>query len=286
MIPLQDLISWRVHAPWPQDDQVEQDYLLSRSVAAIFQDKFLKQHVAMRGGTVLHKAHLAPAVRYSEDIDLVLVTDRAEGHIRKALRRVLEPVLGQPQESMTGYITLAIRNAVGKSRILRSTYSYEPTQGTLAAKATLKVETNVSERSSCFPMVPVNFSFPDESGKLSQCDVMSFDIDEMLGTKMRALLQREQGRDLFDLFWAWTLSKENKTAYAVQPDRVAHAFAHYMSAEGSHFTADHFIEQLKLRVAKEKFRQDVKSMLSSSFGEYNIDHACEEVCDVFLTKLR
>jgi hypothetical protein len=59
-----------------------------------------------------------------------------------------------------------------------------------------------------------------------------------------------------------------------------------MAAEGSHFTGDHFIEQLRLRVAKEKFRQDVKSMLSSSFGEYDIDLACEEVCDVFLTKLR
>lgn len=286
MIPLQELIGWRAHAPWPHDDQVEQDYLLSQSVAAIFRDRFLTQHIAMRGGTVLHKAHLAPAARYSEDIDLVLVTERPEGHIRKALQRVLEPVLGTPQESVTGYIKLAIRNAVGKSRILRSTYSYEPTQGTLAAKATLKVETNVSERSSCFPMVPVDFSYPDENGTLAQCTVMSFDIDEMLGTKMRALLQREQGRDLFDLFWAWTLSKEKKTPYAVQPDRVAHAFSHYMAAEGSHFTGDHFIEQLRLRVAKEKFRQDVKSMLSSSFGEYDIDLACEEVCDVFLTKLR
>ena len=54
------------------------------------------QHVAMRGGTVLHKAHLAPAARYSEDIDLVLVTQRPEAHIRKALQRVLEPVLGSP----------------------------------------------------------------------------------------------------------------------------------------------------------------------------------------------
>jgi hypothetical protein len=214
------------------------------------------------------------------------VTQRPEAHIRKALQRVLEPVLGSPQESVTGYIKLAIRNAVGKSKILRSTYCYEPTRGALAAKATLKVETNVSERSSCFPMVPVNFSYPDENGTLAQCTVMSFDIDEMRGTKMRALLQRELGRDLFDLFWAWTLSKENKTPYVVQPDRVAHAFGHYMAAEGSHFTGDHFIEQLRLRVAKEKFRQDVKSMLSSSFGEYDVDRACEEVCDVFLTKLR
>lgn len=34
-------------------------------------DKFLSKQVAMRGGTVLHKGHLAPASRYSEDIDLV-----------------------------------------------------------------------------------------------------------------------------------------------------------------------------------------------------------------------
>jgi len=286
LIPLQDLISWREHAPWPSDDQVEQDYLLSKSVAAIFQDSFLSQHVAMRGGTVLHKAHLAPAVRYSEDIDLVLVTDRQESHIRKALHRVLKPVLGEPQESVAGYIKLAVRNAVGKSKILRSTYSYEPTQSFLAAKATLKVETNVSERASCYPMVPVEFQYPDNSGVLATCVVKSFDIDEMLGTKMRALLQREQGRDLFDLFWAWSLSKNGKTPYAVQPERVAHAFGHYMNAEGSRFTGDQFAQQLRLRVAKPKFREDVKSMLSSSFGEYDIDHACEEVCDVFLSILR
>ena len=33
LIPLQDLIGWRAHAPWPNDEQVEQDYLLSKSVA-------------------------------------------------------------------------------------------------------------------------------------------------------------------------------------------------------------------------------------------------------------
>jgi len=40
---------------------VEQDYLLCRTVAAIFEDGFLSEQVAMRGGTVLHKGHLAPA---------------------------------------------------------------------------------------------------------------------------------------------------------------------------------------------------------------------------------
>jgi predicted nucleotidyltransferase component of viral defense system len=59
---------------------VEQDYLLCRPVAAIFEDEFLSKQVAMRGGTVLHKGHPAPASRYSEDIDLVLVGDRHHVH--------------------------------------------------------------------------------------------------------------------------------------------------------------------------------------------------------------
>lgn len=73
MIYQTHLTAWQVHAPWPKRSQIEQDLRLSRGVAAIFADDILYEHLAMRGGTVLHKAHLAPAARYSEDIDLVLV---------------------------------------------------------------------------------------------------------------------------------------------------------------------------------------------------------------------
>jgi predicted nucleotidyltransferase component of viral defense system len=77
---------------------VEQDYLLCRAVAPIFEDDFLSMQVAMRGGTVLHKGHLAPASRYSEDIVLVLVGDRPSSYVKKVLTRVLRPVLGTPAE--------------------------------------------------------------------------------------------------------------------------------------------------------------------------------------------
>ena len=59
------LTAWQAHAPWPKRSQIEQDLRLSRGVAAIFGDEVLREHLAMRGGTVLHKAHLAPAARYS-----------------------------------------------------------------------------------------------------------------------------------------------------------------------------------------------------------------------------
>ena len=66
--------------PWPNIRQVEQDLLLCLSMDALFKDKFLSSQVSMRGGTLLHKVHLAPASRYSEDIDLVVYGERPEGH--------------------------------------------------------------------------------------------------------------------------------------------------------------------------------------------------------------
>jgi len=68
MIPLTqpDIIAHESITPWPLATQVEQDLLLCRSMRAIFRDDFLSTQVAMRGGTLLHKVHLAPPSRYSE----------------------------------------------------------------------------------------------------------------------------------------------------------------------------------------------------------------------------
>jgi predicted nucleotidyltransferase component of viral defense system len=69
-LPQKDLLAHQVLVPWSQPYQVEQD-LLCLAMRAIFEDQFLAGQVAMRGGTVLHKVHLAPAARYLEDLDLV-----------------------------------------------------------------------------------------------------------------------------------------------------------------------------------------------------------------------
>jgi len=65
----------------------------------------------LRGGTVLHKVHLAPPARYSEDIDLVATSARPEAQLRKALTRALGEVLGKPARSAWGALSLAVRNA-------------------------------------------------------------------------------------------------------------------------------------------------------------------------------
>ena len=88
-ITRRDVIAHQSVVPWPTLIQVEQDLMLCRAMIALFGDAFLRSQIAMRGGTLLHKVYLAPPSRYSEDIDLVVVGERPERHIRLALRRVL-----------------------------------------------------------------------------------------------------------------------------------------------------------------------------------------------------
>src|SRR6266576_6496550 len=95
-ITRRDVIAHQLVVPWPSQIQVEQDLLLCRAMVALFDDKFLSSQIAMRGGTLLHKVHLAPPARYSEGIDLVVVGTRPAEHIRRAIRRVLTNVLGAP----------------------------------------------------------------------------------------------------------------------------------------------------------------------------------------------
>lgn len=55
----------------------------------IFSDDFLKENIAFRGGTALHKLYLNPALRYSEDIDLIQFK---EGEIKPIMKRIGEVV--------------------------------------------------------------------------------------------------------------------------------------------------------------------------------------------------
>ena len=71
MIPKAYIDAWRSVAPWNESSQVEQDLVISRAIVEIFSNEYLKEHLAFRGGTALHKLYLNPQARYSEDIDLV-----------------------------------------------------------------------------------------------------------------------------------------------------------------------------------------------------------------------
>jgi len=256
MTPLtrRDVLAHQTHVPWPTQRQVEQDLLLCRSMAALFGDQFLRGQIAMRGGTLLHKVYLAPPSRYSEDIDLVVFGDRPEDHVRKALRRVLADVLGDPKTSVWAAMALAIRNTVKASRVLRMTYSI-PSVSEPGTTLSIVVEANVTERNPHRPIVNIPFEFPFRDDR-TRTMVNGYDIHEMLGTKMRALFQRKRGRDLFDLYWALTLAKS-----PVDPAAIIESFLHYLSQEGGSAGREEFIAILDSHLADGGFCSDMTQLL-------------------------
>ena len=284
MIQQSHLTAWQAHAPWPKRSQIEQDLRLSRGVGAIFSDLVLGKHLAMRGGTVLHKGHLAPAARYSEDIDLVLVKPMNADTLDQNLRRVLTPVLGQPEDSSIADAWLAIRNVLKPSKILRTAYKFVPLG--LRKEETIKVEVNLNESSSLYPLVNVAMETLDDNGDVLHAAARSYDINEMLGTKTRALMQREQGRDLYDLFHAWQLSEAVATPYVVNGQKAMEAFAWYLEKEGTRMGANEANALLGVRVRKESFRRDTDTLLRSGLPKYDVGQGAAVVRAAYFKHLK
>lgn len=272
-----DVTVHQAAVPWPSQRQVEQDLLLCLAMTALFDDKFLRSHIAMRGGTLLHKVHLAPAARYSEDIDLVVFGDRPEGHIAKAVRRVLRPVFGRPADSIWDTIQLAIRNVVRPSRVLRLTYSV-PSVSEPGATLDIVVEANVTERAPHRAIVQIPFEYAFREAPVKSV-LNGYDLHEMLGTKMRALFQRKRGRDLFDLYWA--LTKANPP---VDPAAIAESFLHYLKQEGGIAARAEFVGILESHLADRGFCTDMEPLLRA--GEtYDPQQAGQLVREHLLARL-
>jgi predicted nucleotidyltransferase component of viral defense system len=254
LLTYRDIARHQAAVPWKRERQVEQDLLLCLAMRAIFTDGFLSGQVAMRGGTLLHKVHLAPAARYSEDIDLVVHGDRPEGHIDRALRRVLLPVLGKPVGFGWESVKLAVRNAVQPSRVLRLCYSVPNVSGD-GPELEIVVEANVSERFSYLPVLKVPYAF-DFRGERAEFSLNGYETHEMLGTKMRALFQRRRGRDLFDLYWAL----ENSGG-SLNSARVVECFLFYLEKEGGIAGREEFFEILDGHLADAGFCSDMEPLL-------------------------
>lgn len=241
MIPRDFITEWRANAPWVSDFQVEQDLVICRALVGIFTHPVLREALAFRGGTALYKLYLTPAARYSEDIDLVQVKAEPAGAVMDALRETLDPWLGKAQwKQSEGRVTFTYRFL-----------SEDPTPLTLKLKVEINTREHFSEHG--FRQVPFSVSSRWFNGA---CDINTYDLDELLGTKLRALYQRRKGRDLFDM--ATALSQGG-----VAPARVVAAFSRYMCEEGHCVTRTVFEENLAAKIGDARFTSDVPSLLTS-----------------------
>ncbi len=243
MIPRDYITEWRTEAPWVRNDQVEQDLVIARALVEIFSQRSLHDALAFRGGTALYKLHIRPAARYSEDIDLVQTRAEPAGATMEALRAALDPWLGEPRWKQTeGRVTVVYR------------FDSEDVPS-LALK--LKVEINTREHFSVYGLKNVPFAVNSRWFE-GACNINTYELDELLGTKLRALYQRKAGRDLFDLAVGLAVGKAD-------PARVATVFLKYMDHGGHKITRALFEQNLAEKMADAEFLADISPLLSDGY---------------------
>ena len=243
MIPRDYITEWRAHVPWADDAQVEQDLIISRALVEIFSNHTLNNALAFRGGTALFKLHL-PAARYSEDIDLVQVNAEPAGPVMDLLHNVLDPWLGDPSYKQShGRVTF-------KYRFQSENISPLP--------LTLKVEINTREHFAVEGFKEIPFDVNSRWFKGS-CNIKSYELNELLGTKLRALYQRKKGRDLFDL----AIALDHKDA---DPAKIVDIFYKYMEHAGHAVTRKQFEQNIADKLNDKIFTTDIGPLLGPDYS--------------------
>ena len=240
MIPVAQITQWRETAPWPDDMQVEQDLILSRIIVEIFSDPFLRKELAFRGGTALHKMFFSTAARYSEDIDLVRTSKGAIKQIVDALRNLFEPWLGKPKTIRT-------------KRSFKMMFYFNP-ESSPTSKLRIKIEINIQENFSVLDRLLKKYSVKSD-WFAGEAEVNTFYFEELIATKLRALYERDKGRDVFDL---WLALKQEDFDIA----EVIRIFLHYMESEKKVITRALFEKNIDLKLKEHSFLDDIGQLLS------------------------
>jgi predicted nucleotidyltransferase component of viral defense system len=259
MIPRDYISEWRDQALWVDDGQVEQLLFVSFALTGVFSHETLRHALARRGGTTLLKLHL-PAARYSEDIDLVQLKAEPAGPVMDALREVLDPWLGEPKRKQNNaLVTLAYRFQSEDGQPLR-----------------LKVEINTREHFAVEGLKEIPFAVNSRWYKGS-CSILSYELNELLGTKLRALYQRKKGRDLFDL--ALALDDE-----AADSEKIIAAFHTYMEHGEHKVTRKQFQENIAAKLDDRNFASDIGPLLASGY-EWDLVAMSEKVNEALISRL-
>jgi len=239
VIPQAYITEWQNFIPWQRDVQIEQDLIISRILVEIYNDENLRDQLLFRGGTALYKLFFKSPLRYSEDLDFV---QRESGPIKpilKTIQQLIDPWLGKSSTDQ-------------RKDGFRLYYRFQ-TESYPELSAKIKIEINTREHFSVFPEEEIEYSVNsrwfNNTGK-----IRTYHVDELAGTKLRALYQRKKGRDLFDLY---ALMKKRM----INPDRVVKVFHTYLDQQGVSISPKEYTDNLNKKLADNTFLHDTDILL-------------------------
>lgn len=262
LIARAQVTAWRRTAPWPDEAQVEQDLVLCRALAEIHRHEGIAGQLAFRGGTALHKLVLPAPLRYSEDLDLVQYEPGPVGKLVDAVRESLDRWLGEPTRKLGPDGTTL-------------TYRFE-TSSLPRRTMRVKIEINTREHGSLMPLLRQPYCVDSEWYR-AHTTIAVYSPAELLATKLRALFQRNKGRDLFDL--AMALER-----LPIDPSDIVRGFHHYTADLESRITRARFEANLAAKSIDPSFRRDLTALLPPGV-RYDFDEALSRVRDALVCRI-
>jgi predicted nucleotidyltransferase component of viral defense system len=192
---------------------------------------------------------LPSPIRYSEDLDYVRTDSEPQlGAIFDAFRSIAADIgLSEHRRKFPGR----------DSDMGTIWFDGEPTEGPGLIR--IKIESNVAETKPVCPFVARRYSV-DSRWWSGGAEVLTCELEDLLGTKLRALYQRRKGRDLFDLWVALT---------RLQPDdaQIVAALTHYMG--NAVFTYPQLRRNLQEKLSDPVFIDDIAGLLVETPEDYS-----------------
>jgi len=257
MIPSSDITKWSLNHPWSSREQIEQDFLLSQAICEIAKDSLLGGELVIRGGTALHKLFLPKPLRYSEDIDYVRSSIGGIGAIMNQLVMLGGNLGYKANSQLTKYPKVFWKGIAESGQPIK-----------------IKIEINTYERVPSLPLAMIRHNV-DVDCYSSCADIRSFQVEELVATKIRALYQRSKGRDLFDIWLALEV-------LALDPITIVSAFQPYLP-EG--ITAKQAIKNLEKKLENRQFLDDLNGLAVLSEIDYHPRQAADKVIEKLLSLL-
>jgi predicted nucleotidyltransferase component of viral defense system len=261
MIPENYIEQWRSHAPWQTLAMIEQDLIISRALIDLYNQPKVKSSLVFRGGTALNKLYITSPVRYSEDIDFVQLKAEPIGKILTAVRSGLDNWLGEPKRVLT-------------KRSAKLIYKYLSVDGTTAR---LKIEINTTEHFHIKPLLTKSFAMNSE-WFTGATEIVTYQLEELMGTKLRALYQRRKGRDLFDL---WYIAAHTN----LNIDDVVSIFLQYCLRNNEPITRINFEQNLQHKKLHQDFKSDILPLLIPQI-DWNFEKAMQLVEYLYIKKIK
>lgn len=262
MIPRADITAWREYAPWKTNEQVEQDLAISRFLVELFSNDILRDKLAFRGGTAIHKLFMKSQARYSDDIDLVQIDTGPIGEVIDIIKEV-SFIKNKPrikQKEMNTTIVFPFNSEI---------------QPVINMK--LKIEINCREHSAVYGLNRMPFEVKTK-WFYGKTQINTYTLEELLGTKIRALYQRKKGRDLFDLWYVLVKEKPSQA-------KIMNAFQEYMKSSGKTITQREFIKNIELKLKDNEFSNDLIGLIRPEI-EYDMEKAWQIILQRLICELQ